>query len=91
MTNEDRSVLEIEEFQRDPPENYLLYIRESEKLAVNWLGNKLGDVYFGREYRANFGGKRVPVTVRAINGFTYSGTWYKSAGDYARVKRLKKG
>ncbi len=31
-----------------------------------------------------------PVTVRAINGHTYHGTYFKSSGDFARIRQSKK-
>lgn len=58
------------------------------------MGDKLGDVTFGREYktptRGHFPSVRVPITVRGINGVTYHGTYFKSSGDYARVKASAK-
>lgn len=88
-SNDERSALELFEFQRDKPERYFLYINEAEKLATTWTGEKLGDVSFGRVWRDNFGGKRRAVTVRAITGETYHGTYFASAGDYARVRKAK--
>jgi hypothetical protein len=87
--NTERSQVEVYEFYYNPPERYFLYINREQQTATTWTGDKLGTVSFGREWRDNFGGKRVPVTVRAINGKTYHGTYFKSSGDYARI-RLKK-
>lgn len=84
-----RSEIEVYEFINNIPDKYFLYISEIRKEATTWTGQRLGDIKFGREYRDNFGGKRVPVTVNAINGRKYHGTYYKSAGDYARVKIAK--
>lgn len=89
VTNEERSSMEVFEFVTNPPEKYFLYIGEENSIATTWTGENLGRVYFGREYRDNFGGRRVPVTVVAINGREYHGTYYKSAGSYARVKMAK--
>jgi hypothetical protein len=86
-TNEERSALEVFEFQRDKPANYTLYINAEKRTATTWTGETLGSVTFGREYRDNFGGKRVAITVKAITGETYHGTFYKSAGDYAHIKK----
>ena len=61
----------------------------SSGLATTWTGEKLGDVQFGRTFRSSFGDTRVSIRVYAINGKTYAGTFYKSAGDYARVKMCK--
>jgi len=90
VSNEERSALEVFEFVSNPPDKYFLYINEKDHTATTWTGEKLGNVSFGREYRDNFGGKRIPVNVYAINGKTYHGTYYKSSGDYARV-RVKNG
>jgi hypothetical protein len=90
VSNEERSALEVFEFVTNPPDKYFLYIREEDRTATTWTGDKLGNVLFGREYRDNFGGRRVPITVRGINGKTYHGTYYKSSGNYARI-RAKKG
>lgn len=93
VTNEERGAVEVYEFLNDVPEKYFLYIREKDKTAVTWNGEKLGDVTFGYSYSCpGFWGrpsKRQPVTIRAINGRTYHGTYFKSSGDYARVKLSK--
>src|SRR5439155_26054876 len=90
VSNEERSALEVFEFVTNPPDKYFLYINEKNRTATTWPGEKLGDVSFGCEYRDNFGGERIPVNVYAINGKTYHGTYYKSSGNYARI-RMKKG
>ena len=105
ITNDERSEIEVYEFCAAPPEKYLLYIKDNsalragrlgnvpvigtEDIATTWTGDRLGTVFMGREYRDSFGGRRVPVTIRAINGRVYHGTYFKSAGDYARVKLAK--
>lgn len=90
ITNDERGKLEQYRFHQERPAAYFLYINEGEGRATTWTGDTLGAVSFGREYRDNFGGKRVPITVRAINGAVYHGTYYKSSGDYARVKISKR-
>ena len=89
VTNEERSALEVFEFVTNPPDKYFLYISEKNRTATTWTGDLLGHVSFGREYRDSFGGKRVPITVRVINGHTYHGTYFKSSGNYARIKKAK--
>ena len=89
VTNEEQSAVEVYEFLRDKPGRYFLYINEKKAKATTWTGEKLGKVVFGREYRDNLGGVRVPIDVYAINGLRYYGTYYKSSGDYARIKRCK--
>jgi hypothetical protein len=91
VTNEERSALEVFEFCTNPSDKYFLYISLEKQAATTWTGVLLGHVTFGREYRDNFGGIRVPVTVRAINGLTYHGTYFKSSGDFARIRRSKRG
>jgi hypothetical protein len=88
-TNVERSELEIFEFCRDKPDRYFLYIEEGNSTATTFMGDCLGTVQFGMKYRDNFGGKRQPVRIEAINGETYSGTYYKSSGNYARVRKVK--
>src|SRR5580658_7831699 len=68
VSNEERSALELFDFVADPPEKYFLYISETDRTATTWTGEKLGDVSFGREFRDNFGGQRVPISVHAVNG-----------------------
>jgi hypothetical protein len=88
-TNEERSAVEVHEFQAEPPDRYFLYINEAKKLATTWTGDKLGLVEFGKPFRDNFGGKRIPITVQAINGRKYHGTYFASSGEYARIKLAK--
>jgi hypothetical protein len=90
VTNEERSALEVFEFCQTQPDKYFLYIREKDHTATTWTGDTLGEVSFGREWRDSFGGRRVPVTIRAINGHTYNGTYFKSSGDFARIRQSKK-
>ncbi len=89
VNNDLRSAIELWEFMNDIPQSYFLYISEERKEATTWTGQKLGNVHFGREYKDNFGGKRQPIDVYAVNGKKYHGTFYKSAGDYARIKLYK--
>ena len=89
LTNEQLSELEVYDFVTNPPEKYFLYINEEKKIATTWTGECLGNVIFGREFKSPAFGtysKRVPITLFAINHATYYGTYYKSSGDYARVK-----
>src|SRR5215469_13279623 len=84
VTNEERSALEVFEFITNPPDKYFLYIDEKNGTATTWMGDMLGNVSLGREYRDSFGGRRVPITVHGINCKKYHGTYYKSSGNYAR-------
>ena len=89
VTNDLRSAIEVHEFINFPPDKYFLYINEEQKTATTWTGEKLGVVFFGREFYDSFGGKRVPIDVDGINGIKYYGTYYKSTGSYARIKKKK--
>lgn len=93
-TNEERGEMELYEFCTNPPDKYFLYVSEEKRTAFTWPGQTLGTVQFGRAYKVPaFGGwpsVRVPVTIHAVNGLTYHGTYYKSSGDYARIERAKR-
>ncbi len=96
VSNEERSQIEVYEFVHNPPARYSLYIKlDGRKFtATTWTGDVLGSGEIGREYEVPaFGGwpsKRVSLpSFKAINGKHYSGTFYKSSGDYARVKMCK--
>jgi hypothetical protein len=89
LTNEMRSQLEVHQFKQDPPERYFAYVNLDKKQITTWTGEKLGDItHVGNEWSSNMGDRRVPIRVKGINGFTYSGTFYKDAGDYARLKKV---
>ncbi len=93
-TNEERSFCEVYRFVHDPPDRYFLYVNEGNRVVTTWVGHVLGQAHFGRPYKAPGFGRfqvRVPVRVRGINGREYAGTYYKSTGDYARVKLIKGG
>ena len=87
--NEHTSAIEVYKFMQDKPQSYFLYIDEQTRQATTWTGAKLGSVVFLREYRSTFGDTRVSIRVKGINGIVYYGTYYKSAGDYARIKAYK--
>jgi hypothetical protein len=56
-----------------------------------WTGDSLsvGPVMLGKVWRSNMGDMRRSVRFKAINGYTYAGTLYLSAGDYCRIKQVK--
>lgn len=89
VTNALRSALEVWEFIHDIPKKYFLYINQEKGTATTWTGQKLGTVSFGTPSRSNFGDVRIPINVYAINGKKYYGTYYKGAGDYARITLFK--
>lgn len=91
VDNALKGLVEVYEFLHDKPERYFLYITTTPVMtfATTWVGDKLGTVVLGREWRSNFGDKRQAVTVKGINGVTYVGTYYKGAGQYARIRAKK--
>ena len=89
QSNDEISAVEVYEFLRDKPDRYSLYIDKENQRATTWTGERLGSVCFGREYRDNFGGVRVPIDVHAINGLRYHGTYCKSSGNCARIRQYK--
>ena len=91
-TNEERSALEVYDFVHSPPDKYFLYVDDKTGKATTFTGDVLGSVERGRSYKSPAFGTpstRVPIKVYGINGVTYSGTYFSSAGSYARVKRVK--
>lgn len=54
-----------------------------------WNTMPLGKCFTGRAYFDNMNGGRLPLTVKAINGCEYHGTYYFTAGDYCRLKMVK--
>lgn len=94
MSNEQRSQSEVREFIANPPAKYFLYIKllipgHYRAEATTWMGDLLGAARLGSRYRSNMGDYRRAVTIRAVNGRTYVGTFFESAGDYARVRLAK--
>src|SRR5574343_587307 len=88
VDNNFRSAVEKYSFIKEKPLSYFMYISNENK-GITWMGDVLtGQVYFGKEYRDNFGGKRIPISFTGINGVKYHGTYYKSAGDYCIVKEI---
>jgi hypothetical protein len=87
------SAIEIYEFINDPPDRYFAYIKEPEignmGEMTTWTGEKLGNALLWNTWRSNFGDTRVSIDVWGINGIKYHGFYYKSAGDYCRIKAYK--
>lgn len=97
LMNLEASRREVIEFFRDSPERYFVYINERKGLSwtvTTWMGDVLGHVIWkGDEFTSGgFGGtqnKRQNIRVEMLDGSRYSGTYYKSNGTYARIRRLK--
>lgn len=91
VTNEERSSMEVYDFVNTPPEKYFLYVDEKRMIVTTWTGDTLGDItYLSRPFVSGFGrSTRQSLRVKAINGLHYSGFYYSSSGNYARIKCLK--
>ena len=90
VTNDIRSAIEEWEFKIKPPQKYFVYVNLKERIITTWTGQKLGNIIsIGRTHNSNMGDERIPIRVKGINTLTYSGIFYKSAGDYARIKTVK--
>nr|WP_298657062.1 hypothetical protein [uncultured Flavobacterium sp.] len=89
VTNELRSAIEAWEFKIKPPQKYLVYVNLEKRVVTTWTGQVLGNItQIGREFRSNMGDKRINIRFKGINTLNYSGTFYKSAGDYAIVRTV---
>lgn len=83
--------LEISAFCDTPPEYLFAYVNAASGTLTTFMGGVLGRIEFGRKFESNLGDQRQSIKVRAINGRTYHGTYYRSAGDYARLRLVAKG
>lgn len=89
VTNELRSAIEVYEFIANPPKKYFLYVDEKTGEVTTWTGQKLGRFTVINGYRSNMRDFRISIRIKAINGKEYYGTYYKSAGSYARITMCK--
>jgi hypothetical protein len=98
VNNDMRGLVEQYEFKHNPPEKYFTYWSKRQvstdgayqNWLVTWNGEPLAKVSGCSEWRDNFGGTRVSFQALGINGLWYSGTYFKSSGDYCRIKLLKR-
>jgi len=65
----------------------LLYVYPNEGKIGTWQGDKKVPVRFGREWRSNMGDTRQGVWF-TWDGVQFSGIYYKSGSDIARVKEV---
>ncbi len=88
--NAETSRREVAEWLACPPDSYFLYVNEKKRQVTTWTGDTLGGYSLnGPSWRDNFGSERVPIYVYGTNGVRYHGTYYRSAGDYARITAYK--
>jgi hypothetical protein len=92
-SHDEISALEVYEFRHNPPTRYFAYVHQAghyPDYITTWTGEILGEVLtFGAAYHSNMGDVRQNIKVLGINGKHYSGTYYKSSGDYCRLKMTK--
>lgn len=104
VSNRQRSSVEVYEFVHSPPKKMLCYVRRNlvgpgvvdRRVEVTtWTGQIIGYGHLGRMYRCGRSDRwhnkslRYPIEFDGINNCKYRGTYYMSAGDYARVRRVK--
>ena len=95
--NRITSQCEVAEFKSNPPERYFAYVKEADGICpahiTTWMGDLLGTARLGTPYKVwGFGGNsstRQSIRVKAINGREYYGTYYRSSGDYCRLRVVK--
>ena len=96
--NAETSKREVAEWKANPPESYFLYVREKGStdggriapVVTTWMGDVLGKVTgWGATWTDNMGSVRRTIYVHGTNGVDYYGTYFKSAGDYARIRAFK--
>jgi hypothetical protein len=88
-THEEISKMEVFEFRHNPPPKYFAYVDSNANFITTWIGEILGTIVHYHEYKDNLGDKRAAIRVKAINDLWYYGTFFKSAGDYCRLKLMK--
>jgi hypothetical protein len=97
ISNDERGELELHHFMTEAPLHLFAYVTKNRKTGAwqcnAWPGQPFGRVWVGDPYKSpGFYGRpstRRSVTLFAVNGWIYSGTFYQSSGDYARLKRTK--
>lgn len=99
--NEVRGQVEIFEFLAQTDEAarkpYFAYFKDKKddgerSMITTWMGDMIAQVVRTNEYKVPaFGSQSVRVAFRAygIDGRLWSGTFYKSSGDYCRMRAIK--
>ena len=89
VTNAMRSRLEKHHIRVDRPDRLFVYVNLPKGIVTTWPGEEIGKITMeGYPYRGNMGDERINITVN-IFGTKYTGTYFKSAGDYARLRKVK--
>lgn len=87
--NAETSAKEVAAFAARAADKWFAYWHEGREIR-NWMGAKLADVTWqGRPYNTpGFGrsSERVNFRAKGIDGRMWSGTYYKSSGDYVRMR-----
>lgn len=96
VTNDERGKVEVYEFVSNPPNRYFAYVHLSDNgrtfgYVSTWNGDSLGEItWLGGPYRVQgfgaFPSTRQNMRVKGINGRIYSAVYYRSSGDYCRMK-----
>lgn len=91
-TNEATNAREVNAWHNDPPVKAFVYVRQERGEICTWMGTMLGTIVsWGKPWRSNMGDMRQSIKVRGTNGRDYYGTYFCSAGDYARLTLCKAG
>jgi len=89
ISNKEKSKIEIYDFLKKRPKKYTAYMGKGK--ITTWTGDELAKLkWVGSEYQGGFGSKRENFRAITKKGDVYSGTHFKSSGDYVNMKRLKK-
>ena len=101
LTSAETSAAEVAAFLTDEPGPYFAYhapatlsgLHRTEVMGdriTTWTGDDLARViHKGEPYRSGFRDRRQNFRALGINGVTYAGTAYLSAGDYVRMRPVK--
>lgn len=93
VSNAERSKIEVYEFVRDRPKKYTAYVSIADQIVTTWTGDVLGRItWVGHVYETSvYGGanQRQNLRVVGVNGVVYSAVYYRSSGDYCRMKAFR--
>lgn len=90
VSSDELSSVEVYDFFFEKPQHYFAYVRQDLRAVTTFTEEFLGEVVsHGTPYSSNLGDRRQHLTIKAINGLTYSAIYYSSAGTYCRMKAQK--